>query len=286
MIFANQRGSEKHKYVLIANQFISQITTANKAQVYEIGAITELVNALYEYNLWEKFIAIYPFIGNSSQKALNLIDPFKYKITWNGSIIFNNNGITGNGGIGLTGIPLNFFRFFENIHLSAYVRTPISNTSGNGRLIGANTTNKLLSIKDVGAIELNFNKQNGIIGFVYNIINDKGGFGMNYQDMLTNNIDGRGFLVANSLSETKNAKCYLNGQIFGAQYPLLPTEIHPANPRQLTIFGDGYDNALNSNPLRANLSFLSVGYGLTENDIYNFTNIVEIFQASTNRSIM
>lgn len=287
MIIPNQRSSEKHRFILVANEYLKQIGVEN-LPISQVGAITELVNALYENNLWEKFIAIYPFAGgqSSNKNSLNLLDPFKYKISWSGSIIFNSFGATGNGGIGFTDIPLKMLMDFKNVHLSAYVRTNINNTSGSGRLIGVNTKTFPLAIKDIGALELNFNKTSGIIGYVYNIINNLGGFGMTYQQMVSSGNSGLGFFIANNNKETKDARCYLNGSIFGSQYPLLPTDIHPSNPRKLTIFGNGYDNSQNNDPLRANISFISVGYGLTENDIFNFNKIVAVFQAAMNRSVM
>lgn len=288
MIFPNQRSSEKHKFILVANQYLKQIGVET-LPTNQIGAITELVNALYENNLWNKFIAVYPFAGGSNleKNSLNLIDPLKYKISWAGSVTFNNFGANGSGGYGDTRIPLTMLSNFKNVHMSAYTRTEISNTVGSGRLIGVNTRKRLMPIRDVGAMEINFNKNSGIIGYVYNILNDKGGFGMTYQNMVDNSLSGKGFIIANNSSNLlKNAKCYLNGTIFGSQFPLLPTEIHTYNQRTLTIFGNGYDNTANNDCLRANLSFASIGYGLTENDIYNFNKIVETFQAAMGRSAL
>lgn len=287
MIFSNQRASERHKFVLFANQYLSLINRPTQIPVYQIGALTELINALYESNLWKKFIAVYPFAGNTLEKnSINLIDPLKYKISWSGSITANNFGINGFGGIGQTGIPAKMLLDFKNLHLSSYVRTAIANTSGNGRLIGVNTRRNAVTIKDCVALEINFNKQNGIVGFVYNILNNSGGFGMNYSDMQLESKTGQGFYIANNNKEIKNATCYLNGLIFGKQFPLLPTEIHPENDKKLTIFGDGYDNLFNVSPLRANISFTSIGYGLSNNDIYNFNRIVQSFQVAMERSVL
>lgn len=286
MIIPNQRCSEKHKFVINANQYLRQINFGT-LPINQIGAVTEFVNALYENNLWKKFIAIYPFAGvqNIDQNSLNLIDPFKYKISWVGSVQFNNFGIIGKGGYGITNIPANLLKDFRNIHLSAYVRTSILNTSGNGRLIGINTKAATIPLLEQAAMEINFNKNDGIIGYVYNILNNRGGFGFTLAET---NANHKGFFIANNFSSlVKDAKCYLNGSVFGRQFQLLPTEINPNNTRRLTIFGNGYDTLNNNLPLRdANVSFISVGYGLTENDIYNFSQIVETFQAAMDRSIM
>jgi len=286
MIIPNQRCSEKHKFIINASQYLREINFGS-LPISQIGAITEFVNAIYENNLWKKFIAIYPFAGvqNINQNSLNLIDPFKYKITWIGSVQFNKFGITGNGGYGITNIPANLLRDFRNIHLSAYVRTNLSSTSGNGRLIGINTKTEPIPLLEQAAMELNFNKNNGIIGYVYNLLNDRGGFGLTAAEV---NSTHKGLFIANNFSDLiKDAKCYLNGSVFGYQFSLLPTEVNPSNTRRLTIFGNGYDSIKNTSPLvGANVSFISVGYGLTNNDIYNFSKIVETFQAAMDRSIM
>jgi len=284
MIAANQRASEKHRFVLVANQYLTLINKPQSLPIYQIGAITEMINALYEANLWKKFIALYPFIGdnNANKNSLNLIDPYKYQIAWTGSLVFNEFGVTGNGGYGNTNIPLIMLQNFSNIHLSSYVRTTINGASGKGRLIGLNTKYYLKKIKDVGALELNFSKESGIVGFVYNIINDKGGFGMSYSDMNANSITGNGFIIGNSNDNKKKlAKCYLNGSIFGAQFPLLPTEVHKANAGTLTVLGDAQEP-----PLRANICFSSVGYGLSDNEILIFNKIIQSFQASMRRLAM
>lgn len=287
MIFPNKRSSEKHKFLFLASNFLENVDFDN-LPIDQISAITELINALVENNLWEKFIAIYPFVGyeDKEKNSLNLIDSSKYKISWQGEISFGNFGVTGLGGIGNTNIPFLMLKNFNNLHLSVYVSSNISNAIGNGRLIGANTTDRLTNIKDICATELNFNKTNGLIGFVYNIINTSGGFGMTYNDIINEGINGNGFFIANSNGETKDAKCYFNGSVFGYQFPLLPTETHPQNPRQITIFGDGYEEN-NTTPLsNVTLSFASVGYGLTANDIYNFNKIIQTFHAGMNRTIM
>ena len=287
MIVPVQRSSEKHKFILVANQYVSLINKPNSIPVYQIGAIIEMVDALYENNLWEKCIAIYPFLGDTLEKnSLNLIDPFKYKISWSGSINSNRFGITGNGGTGFTNIPLKMLLDFKNVHLSCYVRTPILNTSGSGRLIGVNTKNNALAIRDSAALEINFNKQDGIVGFVYNVLNNIGGFGKKYSDMQGEGATGQGFFIANNNGATKDAKCYLNNNIFGSQFPLLPTEIHPENNRKLTIFGNGYDNLFNTDSLRANIAFASIGYGLNSDDIYNFNKIIQSFQVAMDRSVL
>lgn len=247
----------------------------------EIRAVSQLIDALKQFNLWNKFIALYPFVGRSSiTTGTNLILPAKYRISWSGSIIYNNLGVTSNGGYGLIGIPLTLFSKYQNVHIAAYNRTNINSVTTDGRMIGVNTLEIEKNIEEMGAFELNFGNNNGIIGYVYNKINNMGGFGMLRQEMINKNISGKGFFIGNNTS-----KCYLNGQVFGEWFPLLPTEIHPKNSKNMVVFGNRFSPQITS-AARINLSFASLGYGFSELDIINYTNIVENFQKAMSRSAL
>lgn len=61
-------------------------------------AIKTLVNDLNGYGLWSKMKAIYPMVGgNATAHSYNLKDTNKFKITWNGGITHDSNGVLGNG---------------------------------------------------------------------------------------------------------------------------------------------------------------------------------------------
>jgi len=246
---------------------------------YELGALSEFAYGLWQLNLLDKFVALYPFLGRTPYAhSINLIDPNKYTIIWNGAVSHNQNGINGNGGYGFTNIPLNIFANFRNVHISAYNRTSFSSIAGEGRFIGVNTFDILKDLKQKGAFELNFSRNGGIVGYVYNCINELGGFGYSANQMDSLNITGKGFMIG-----VNDNKCYLNGTVFGNWFPLLPTDIHEDNPRKLLIFGNRYESSVTSS-LRANISFISVGHGLSENDVYNYSKLVEDFQKALFRS--
>jgi hypothetical protein len=247
----------------------------------EIRAVSQLIDGLIQFNLWNKFIAVYPLVGRSSiSTGTNLILPGKYRISWGGDITYNSFGVTSNGGYGLTGIPLTLFSQYQNVHIAAYNRTNIASVSDDGRMVGVNTLEIEKNIEEMGAFELNFGNNNGIIGYVYNKINNMGGFGMLRQEMINKNITGKGFFIGNNTS-----KCYLNGQIFGEWFPLLPTEIHPKNDKTIAVFGNRFSPQITS-AAKINLSFISLGYGFNELDIMNYTNIVENFQKAMSRSAL
>lgn len=248
---------------------------------YEIGALSELADALVQFNLWNKFIAIYPFVGRSSvTSSFNFKNPQQYRITWSGGL-FDKNGVTSLNSFGLTGIPLTFFqKNINNVHISAYNRTDIKDVTTDGRMIGVNTLEIERNVKDMGAFELNFGNNNGIIGYVYNKINDLGGFGLLRNEMISNGISGKGLMIGINTNH-----CYLNGKTFGRWFPALPTEIYNTNNKTLLLFGNRFHPGVTSSA-NINLAFASVGYGLNKIDVYNYTNIVENFQKAMFRSAM
>jgi hypothetical protein len=251
---------------------------------YEIGALSELADALVQFNLWNKFIAIYPFVGrNIITSSFNFKNPQQYRISWYGGLLFDKNGVTNNtnSSYGQTNIPLTFFqKNINNVHISAYNRTDIKDVIGDGRMIGVNTLEIERNVKDMGAFELNFGNNNGIIGYVYNKINDLGGFGLLRNEMISSGISGKGLMIGLNTNH-----CYLNGQTFGRWFPALPTEIHDTNNKTLLLFGNRFFTRVTSSA-NINLSFASVGYGLNKIDVYNYTNIVENFQKAMFRSAL
>jgi hypothetical protein len=248
---------------------------------YEIGALAELADALWQLNLINKFIALYPFVGGTANMhSFNFINPNIYKISWSGQQIHNKNGVTGVTGYGKTNIPISLFASLENVHISAYNRTPFSQINKDGRFIGVNTKEFVQALSGVAAFELNFSKNDGIIGYVYNIINTLGGFGYTINQMTNLNINGTGLMVG-----VNTSKCYLNGQVFGNWFPLLPTDIDIKNNLSLILFGNNYENKITST-LNANISLASVGRAFSENDIYNYNMAVDNFQKAMFRSVM
>lgn len=253
----------------------------NNIKNFEIVAISKLADMLIQFNIWEKFIAIYPFVGATrSTHSLNLKNINEYTITWAGDLAFNRSGVTGMGGYGVTNILLRSLSQVNNTHISVYNRTPFNQITGEGRLIGTNTRELIDLVSQAGALELNFNKVSGIVGYVYNKINTLGGHGFTINEMINNNINGTGLMIGMNSYE-----CYLNNQVFGYRFPALPTEIHPQCPRQLTLFSNRYEYAATS-AINANIAFASVGSGFSKKEVESFNFAVESFQRLMLRSVM
>lgn len=77
-----------------AGQFITQGGITSTTQ---ITAISYLVTALKENNLWDAMTVIYPFVGGTqAAHSLNLKSPGTNSITtWTGAIVHDSNGISG-----------------------------------------------------------------------------------------------------------------------------------------------------------------------------------------------
>lgn len=92
---------------------------------YEKVAINRLISDIIQFNLYSKMIAIYPYVGrNATSHSFNLINPRLWRITWNGTVTHNINGIQSNGsnGYGNTGIQIQNFSQF-NVSVGSYRRT-------------------------------------------------------------------------------------------------------------------------------------------------------------------
>jgi hypothetical protein len=269
------------KINVLLRPFFNQNGGYRNFREYEIRSLSELVDKLVGYNLWGKFLAIYPFVGRTANShSFNVKDINQYKITWAGTLTHNNFGVTSGGGWGDTNFPLVLLRNnLNNIHISAYNRTLLSQSTFDGRLIGVNSLNILTNYREAGAQELNFTTANGgIVGYVYSEYSNLGGYG--YKQSQISAVTGRGLMVGTNCN-----KCYLNGEVFGEWQPLLPTQIHPQCPRRIVLFGNRYETSVTS-AARVNLAFASIGYGFSETDIKNFSEAVETFQKAMYRSAL
>jgi hypothetical protein len=92
-----------------ANTYLTAVVDAGGTGITEtISAATRtLFTSLVSNGLWDKLVAIYPYIGGvANSSAINGINPGTYNILWFGGMSFSNSGATGNGtnGYGETGI--------------------------------------------------------------------------------------------------------------------------------------------------------------------------------------
>jgi hypothetical protein len=91
-----------------ANAYLTAVVDAGGTIDTTISAATRtLFTSLVSNGLYDKLVAIYPYIGGvANSSAINGVNPGTYNITWFGGMTFSNSGATGNGtnGYGETGI--------------------------------------------------------------------------------------------------------------------------------------------------------------------------------------
>jgi hypothetical protein len=228
-------------------------------------AINQLVLDLKSYSLWTKMAAIYPLVGGSSSStSYNLKNVATYQISWNGTITFATNGVTGNGsnGYGDTGLTPSSV-LSTSMHLSAYIRT-----AGNA------------AAYDIGCSNYPVSPTSTPENMVARFDNDRySAFGAinGSPYLIVNTANTTGFFVGNNLSNTGTT--YRNGSSIASASKTLGLAT-----RSVGLLGQ-----LNGNG-PADLSsrqyaFYSIGDGLDGTENSNFNTAVAAFQTTLGRNV-
>lgn len=100
---------------------------ANITDTVQRNAVNALVRGMKAAGIWTKMLAVYPAVGgNAVAHAVNLKQPGTFNLSFQGIIYHDANGMLGQGGGGFTGIrPLTHLPV-DSLHLAFYSR----NTSG------------------------------------------------------------------------------------------------------------------------------------------------------------
>jgi len=87
------------------------------------GAVNTLVVDLKAENLWDKMVALYPFVGGTASSHAENLKSSSYTITWNGVVNHTSTGVESNGttGYGNTNMPRTALPLV-GVHLSAYLQ--------------------------------------------------------------------------------------------------------------------------------------------------------------------
>jgi hypothetical protein len=222
------------------------------------SAINTLVLNFKTYGLWSKMSAIYPLVGGTATThKWNLKNPLDtnaaYRLVFNGGVTHDSNGITGNGtnayaNTFLTDVSLDI----NNKHISMYQRNILLTA---GASMGAGST-------AVSRFYLNLS------GLNYST------FGM-FQSPVAVITPQRGMFTMSKI---------ISGQFKYYQNTLTPytrtgTNASSADSYALLAQTSGGD------PTTANLSFASIGQGLSDTESSNLYTSVQAFQTTLGRQV-
>lgn len=233
----------------------------------EAVAINNLVNQLKTSGLWNKFNAIYPFVGgNAYAHAFNLMNPQNtdaaFRIAWGGVVTHSALGITGNGtsGYGNTFLtPAAAGGGQNNSHLSIWCNS--IPTGRGGTDIGA-TTNQ-----GVSALAMNVRNPSNVFNTAHNNAAFAGPANTTTGWFHTSRTVSTEYRRYKDLSETTAVQA-------SATVSTTPIAICAWN-----------NNGTFQNFQDRRYCWASIGFGLTKAEQDNLYNIVLRFQQTLNRNL-
>jgi len=245
-----------------AQQFFSRVTTAGGIlSTTEQNAISQLVLDLISFGLWDKMKAIYPMVGASAAACAQNLKSSSFTGTFNGGWTYASTGITGNGTSGYmeTGLIPSTTLSQNSTHLSVYVRTNVNARSAMGV---ANDTN--------GVHELGLNPR--VNGNVEVRINAPA-------SAITTSSDSSAFHIGSRILSSQ-IKYYRNNNT--------PNTLSNNSTGLSTfsfVIGAVRLGSSIFNYFQGQISFASIGDGLTDTEASNFYTAVQAFQTSLSRQI-
>jgi hypothetical protein len=251
---------------LDAAAFIEAAGVSSETQAL---AINTLVLGLKANNLWNKMVAIYPFVGGTAfSHKFNLKDPrdtnSAYRMIFSGAVIHSNKGVIFNGSsFGNTNIaPFSVLSNpLESIHLSTYVSGSI--TGGVAKSMAGNTD----GVGGTG-IGIGASAQQRMTAYTSATIS------------ITLNDNPTGLMLV-SRTNSVNSAAYIRGSVTRTE---TSTSGPPGSPRTGNINigkeNGGFEGTLDT----AAHSFSSVGTGLTQSEVEVFYTLVQAYNTSLNRA--
>jgi hypothetical protein len=245
------------------------ITAAGITDNTQKSAINTLVLSLKANNIWQKFKAIYPFVGGTATThKFNLINPADtnaaFRLVFNGGWTHSSNGATPNGvnGYADTFLVPNTVLSQNSTHVSYYSRINSNLTEVEvGASNGPNATdNKLvLEIRTSGVTYYNINSTN-----IY------------LQALDTNS---RAFYIGN-----RTASNVVNGWRNSSK--IVTGTTASTTPSTANVYLGAFNRASSVVFYSTKqCAFSSIGDGLTDNDALNLYTAVQAFNTTLGRQV-
>jgi hypothetical protein len=232
-----------------------------------ISALNTLYADLVGYGIWNKFLAIYPFVGGTSfTHKFNLVNAADtnsaFRLSFAGGLTHSSTGVLPNG---VNGFADTFLRNdvlpIDDVHIAYYSR---SNTAA-------------ANMVEIGSWKSGFNFGTGMYlrtaaGNFFGRVNGSGFINVA-------NANSQGFYIAtknpatpNSIEFYKNLTQYVNSSAPAANY--IDTTFKIFRPGDLNLEYTNRESA-----------FASIGYGLTQTQANNYRTAVQAFQTTLGRQI-
>ncbi len=250
------------------NAFIS---AANITDSTQKSAIRKLVTDLKTSNTWNKFNAVYPFVGGSSfSHKFNLKDPrdldAAFRINWIGGVTHSSNGIQANGtnGYGNTNLnPLTHMVLYDS-HLSVYSRTNVAEASSDLAVVSAGNNPRL-------NIHSRWTDNNTYVDVYSSAASSRVTFAGS---------NSLGFFVGTRRADN-DMEAYSNGSSIGIKSTTVTNFLTNLNM---------YICCQNSNGTPAMFStreyaFATMGLGLTSQNVSDLYTIIQTFQTTLGRNV-
>lgn len=239
-------------------------------EIYE-EAINRMVKSLKEVNLWSAYSAIYPLLSDgindtrANQVKYNLINPIDtdaaYRLSFSGGVTYTSSGVLFGGVNGFASTFLSPSSLGQNsLHMSVY---SLTNTSG--------------TLNDIGS------QDNPLTSSAVLLIRD----GTNTLTSRVNQSASNTVSNATSLGlYTINRTASNVVNVWRGNTKIINTTTTSTTPNNFDIYlgarNDGGTATLFSN---REYGFASIGRGLTDDEVYNTSIIIQRFMLDTGRII-
>jgi hypothetical protein len=225
------------------------------------GAICTLVTSLKAQGIWAKMDAIYPFVGGTATTHMyNLKNPANtnaaFRLSFTGGWTHNSNGITGNG-LNATANTFvnNLMLSINSCHISTYSRTNVEQSS-----------------VDIGSGGFSSGLHHGLR------FTGIGAFMRTYLSGTPSvaNLNSQGLYVS-TRTASNLSKMYKNGST------IITSSLSSVSQNSENIFIGAYQGG--SFFSTRNMSFTTIGSGLTDSDAASMYTIVQTFQTTLGRQV-
>jgi hypothetical protein len=253
------------------------ITAASITSTTQIQAINNLVFDLKAANLWNKMLAVYPFVGGTENShKYNLKDPRDldgaFRLSFTTGWTHNASGATPNGTTAYANTFLTPSTALtnNNTHLSVYPR--LNNLASGAGMIGAASGASFIPLITIYQAQVGGSQ-------IFDAYSYASGAGR----IQITNPNYRGHLINSRISNT-DFKAYSKGILTGSNLNISTDDVRGI---PFPIFIGGLN--LNGTPSQYSnnqFAFASIGSGLTASEASTFSTMVEAYQTTLSRQVV